>query len=274
MNASDWIQQHGGIAHRRELRDAGLSAYHLRGLRTVGRQWVIAPGASSVLVMAAAAGGRIACLSAAAHLGLSMLHRPETLHVAVAPNSPQGASPGIRFHRSRPILPTRYSDLVESIPDMLSHVTQCLPEVEALIVWESALRRRLVDREFLRRVAWPGPRQRRLARIASDQSDSVLESVFGHQLREVGVRFRQQTRLLGRPVDFVIGEHLVVQLDGLEYHQAAQRRSDIAFDAELKLRGKHVLRFDYAQVVGGHALAVVLRAMAQGLHRVEDFRRT
>lgn len=275
MNATDWIQRHGGIAHRRELRDAGLTAYHLRGLRTVGRRWVIARGAPTELIRAAAEGGRLACVSAAAHLGLSMLHPPETLHLSVAPNSPRAAGPGIRLHRSRPILPTRFSELVESVPDVLSHVAQCLPEAEALVIWESALHRRLLDRAFLERIAWPGPRQRRLVRIASDQSDSVLESLFGHQLREVGVPFQQQARLLGRPVDFLIGERLVVQLDGFEHHQAAQRRSDIAFDAELKLRGRHVLRFDYAQTVTGAARAVTLRAIAQGLHyRAEGIRRT
>jgi len=262
MNVTEWIQRQGGIAHRRDLRDVGLSAHRLRGLATVGRSWVIAPGAPPALVRAASEGGRLACVSAAAHLGLAILHPPETMHLAVAPNNPIGSVPGIRWHRSRPILPSGYADLVESIPDMLSHVAQCLSEAEALIVWESALRRSLVQRELLGRIAWPGPRQRRLARVASDRSDSLL----AHQLRASGVRYRQQARILGRPVDFLVGERLIVQLDGLEYHQAAQRRSDIAFDAELKLRGRHVLRFDYVQTVSGEACATIRRPVAQGLH--------
>ncbi len=150
---------------------------------------------------------------------------------------------------------------------MLSRVAECLPETEALVVWESALHARRIRLDELQRIAWPGTRQRRLAALASDRSASVLETLFACQLRGLGIPYRQQVRLLGRPVDFLVGAHLVVQLDGFAHHQAGQRRSDIAFDAELQLRGERVLRFDYAQVVGEQALAVTLRAMEQGLHR-------
>ncbi len=55
--------------------------------------------------------------------------------------------------------------------DTLSHVAACLPEVEALVVWESALNLRLLDSLALRRIDWPGQRQRHLADIADARSD-------------------------------------------------------------------------------------------------------
>lgn len=266
MDVLEWIRARGGIAHRRDLAAAGWQKHHLRDLTTVGRMWVVVGDPPPEFVRAAAERGALACVSAAAHLGLALLHQPALLHLQIGPGSEQLARPGIRLHRSRPLVPTARTALIESVPDMLSHVAGCLPELEALIVWESALNRGLLVKEELVRIAWPGPRQRRLVDTASSRSDSLLETMLAHQLRRAGIRFEQQVRLLGRPVDALIGERLVVQVDGFEHHRAAQRRSDIAFDAELMLRGWHVIRADYAQVVEDRVVPVVQRALAQRLH--------
>jgi hypothetical protein len=53
----------------------------------------------------------------------------------------------------------------------------------------------------------------------------------------------------GHPVDGLIGEHLVVQIDGFSHHRAEQRRRDLRAGARLVLRGYTVLRFDYVQVL-------------------------
>lgn len=267
MEPSEWIRRRGGIAHRRELEAAGWGAARLRGLEPVGRQWVTTGDALEPLVEAARRRARLACVSAAAQLDLQLLHAPTHLHLHVPRQGTQRPAPDLRLHRSRVIQPVGPYALVESVPDMLANVARCLPFVEALIVWESALRRGHANLAELRRIAWSGPVQRRLARAASDLSDSLLETILLHRLRELGVSCRQQVRLRGRSVDLLVGERLVIQIDGHQFHQAAQRRSDIAFDAQLVLDGLHVLRFDYLQVVQDEAAPVVLRAIAQGLHR-------
>ena len=72
-----------------------------------------------------------------------------------------------------------------------------------------------------------------------------------------------------RFVDGLIGERLVVQIDGFAHHStSAQRSADIAHDAELRLRGYTVLRFSYRQVVHESVLVerTIRRAIAQRLH--------
>lgn len=171
--------------------------------------------------------------------------------------------PGVRLHRSAPIVPARGG--VESVPDMLAHVARCLPELEALVVWESALHHRLVSRRQLERIRWRGPVPRRLASIASDQSESVLETLALHRLRALGLPVRQQVLLRGHRVDLLIDDRLVVQVDGFQFHTAGQRRADIEHDALLELDGRRVLRFAYGDVVERwpHVEAMVIATLAQ-----------
>ena len=75
-------------------------------------------------------------------------------------------------------------------------------------------------------------------------------------------------RIDGHDVDALIGERLVVQIDGFQHHQAAQRRDDIRDDARLVLRGYTVLRFDWKQVLFDwpYVEATIRGAIAQGRH--------
>ena len=88
-------------------------------------------------------------------------------------------------------------------------------------------------------------------------------------LRRWGVRVRQQVVLAGRPVDVLVGDRLVLQIDGYEHHSSsAQRAKDIAHDAELRLRGYTVFRLSYSQVVHDWPAVErrIKRALAAGLH--------
>jgi len=83
------------------------------------------------------------------------------------------------------------------------------------------------------------------------------------------IPIRQQIYVAGRPVDLLIGERLVVQIDGYKHHSSsAQRTKDVALDAELVLRGYTVLRFTYAQVVHDWDFVerTIARAIATGAH--------
>lgn len=105
---------------------------------------------------------------------------------------------------------------------------------------------------------------------ASLLSDSGLETYLVDRLRPFGVDLRQQVWIEGHRVDLLIGQRLVVQIDGYEHHRRAKdRRRDIAHDARLRLLGYTVLRFDYQQVVfeWPDVERTILMAVAQGLHR-------
>jgi very-short-patch-repair endonuclease len=158
----------------------------------------------------------------------------------------------------------------EPLVNVLFHVARCLRPHDALAVWESALRRRKTSAEVLQRIAWRSTAATRFARVAGDLSDSGLETRFVRGMRAAGVMVRQQVRIDGHSVDGLIGEALVVQLDGFEFHSSpADRRRDIEADARLVLRGYTVIRFDYFQVFfdWDHVVETILLAIAQGLHR-------
>jgi len=79
-----------------------------------------------------------------------------------------------------------------------------------------------------------------------------------------------QSEELGEAIDGVIGDCLLIQLDGFAFHSAAgDRRRDLEADARLALRGYTVLRFDFYQVFfrWEYVLDTIATAIAQGLHR-------
>ena len=269
MDLRAWIADQDGIVRREQVRLAGYRGSDIAraALRSVGRQWLALDSAPPALVAAALARSRLACVSAAEHHGLSLLQSPEVPHFWAPPHARVPTALRARQHRSRPLLAPRPEQLVESLPDLLQHVAGCLPHVEALVVWESALRRRLITVGALRRVAWRSATARALASEADSASDSLLETILADALRHLGIPFRQQVRVIAHPVDFVIGMRLVVQLDGHEFHAGrAQRAVDAEHDARLQLEGWRTLRFTYEDVTGRlpHVLDLIRRCLVPG----------
>jgi len=153
--------------------------------------------------------------------------------------------------------------------DLLGHVADCLPHVEARVVWESAVRRGHVSLTGLCRVRSPHLGARSLVREVTGLSDSLIETIAVDGLRHAGIPGRQQVRILGHRVDALVGDRLVLQFDGYAYHSGvAERRRDAEHDARLVLEAHTVLRFTYEHVVGrfDYVLRTVEGAMEQGLH--------
>lgn len=98
-------------------------------------------------------------------------------------------------------------------------------------------------------------------------ADSGLETVVIPRLRWLKLPLRRQVVIAGRPVDVLIGDRLVLQIDG-GHHIGAQRDADNAHDAQLKLMGYHVIRVSYRQVIDDWPSVhdVIALAVAQGLH--------
>jgi very-short-patch-repair endonuclease len=270
----DWLRERGGVAHSRDAVAAGYSGRQMAAAVAAGaalrvrRSWLLLPGTDPRVRRAVAAGGRLTCVSAAAKSGL-WVPAHETTHVAVDARSSRHDRTGLVLHWSSGPVPTVATQSEDPLVNVLFHIARCLPAAGALTVWESAIRKKVVSAGELRHVRWGSTRARALCAAASSLSDSGIETIFVGIMRAVGVRVLQQVRIEGHAVDGLIGERLVIQIDGFAHHSAApDRRRDIAHDARLALRGYTVLRFDYAQVMfePEYVRDTVLAAIAQGLH--------
>ena len=271
VDVMTWLRARGGIASRADAIAAGLRPDALRRpeVRVVARRWLATDAAPPLLVAAAMRRSRITCATAAAQSRLSVLAEPREMHLWVSSHASITAEPDVRLHRAQLLAPL--AGLAVSSTDMLAHVATCLPRIDALVIWESALRKRLVSVAELSRIPWPSRAGRELAGAASAQSDSVLETVLLHALRGLGIAVRQQVALAGHRVDFLIGDRLVLQTDGFEHHSdPVQRRSDVEHDARLMLEGFHVIRLTYDDVITdlSRTLDLIRRAIAQRLHLV------
>ncbi len=277
-NLVDWLSARNGIAHRGEVLRAGFPVAVLRtfvrggGARMIRRAWVALAGARADLVTAAEAGGRVSCVSLARARGWWMPEEVDPhLHLHLIPGSGSARLPddwpGV-LHWSKPIVPSGRR-LTATVEDALAQIAVCVPFDTALVLWESAARKESLATEALRNVRWTSRAARELAEAVTGLSDSGLETLVVVPLRRWGLHVRQQVVLARRPVDVLVGDRLVLQIDGFEHHSSsAQRSSDIAHDAELRLRGYTVLRISYSQIVHDWPAVErrIRRALAAGLH--------
>jgi very-short-patch-repair endonuclease len=266
------VRERGGVARASTLQREGHSRHYLRlavesgSLVRVARDWVAVPDADAELVAAARGGVVLTCVTAARRAGLWVLTE-DRAHVAVSPHGHAARVRALTVHWAEPLVPRHPDSLVDPIENVLSLVAVCQPHEAALTVWESALGKRMVDRAILERMPLP-PAARALREEAQSFADSGLETIFASRLGWLGVRILAQIWILGRRVDHLIGERLVVQIDG-GHHVGPQREADIAHDALLRLHGYTVFRFGYQQLLSDWLFvqSMVMQAIAQGLHR-------
>ena len=253
------------------LQRVGVTAHGLRvareqgALRSVRRGWVAVPDADPMLTAAARRGVVLTCVTLAARRDLWVLDASEP-HVAARPNSGHVGATGATVHWCRPVLPRDPDSCEDSVENALIIAARCQPYEAALALWESALRMGLIDPQALARMPLP-PQARRMLADARPFADAGTETIFITRLRWLGVRLLPQAWILGRPVDCLIGERLVVQIDG-GHHVGPQRTKDIEHDALLKLHGYHVIRISYEQLIHRwhDVQALIMAAVAQRLH--------
>ena len=268
----DAVRARGGVARSMTLQHAGFSPYVIaqavaQGLLVrVRRVWVALPGADRELVSAARDGVILSCITQARRLGLWVLREPE-YHVAASPHARGAVPAGIVVHWAEAVVPRHPDALVDPVENVLSLVAACQPYEAAMTIWESALRQDLVERAALMRLSLSG-RARRILERAVPFADSGLETLFSVRLRWLRVRILPQVWILGHRVDFLIGERLIVQIDG-GHHVGSQRTADIAHDAVLVAAGYHVIRLSYQQIIDDWPAVQdrIVRAVAAGLHR-------
>ena len=197
---------------------------------------------------AALLGGPPACVSAARHEGLWVLARAEPLHVALRPHGHRRPGDAV-VHWDQAA-----QDALEppSVRETLRQILRCCDVEEFLVALESALyQRRLRHADLVWLEANTNAVGREAIAFARADAESGLETLVRWRLRTWGVPVRTQQRLtsVGR-VDLLLGERLIVEVDGVENHESPERRHrDLLRDANAAAWGFITLRFDYAMVI-------------------------
>lgn len=158
-----------------------------------------------------------------------------------------------------------------SIPRILVQIAHCGTEESFFAALESALRQGLLSRDARRWLRAQVPRRLRwLVDFARADADSGLESIVRLRLHRRGVDVRTQVVIheTGR-VDILIGDRLLIEIDGKQNHEGApQRHKDLVRDALSAIWGYETLRFDFAMVVHDWDLVeqAILAKIAAGAH--------
>lgn len=282
-HARDVVARHGHVAERRQLVSAGVpgrglgAALHRGDLIRVRRGWYATPAATAEQRVAVRIGGQLGGPSAAASYGLWVPSRPRDVYVSLKPNAsrlrpvPDGA-------RAVCFWSERVHPVPESTPwrvdvrDAIAQSFTVLPHDEGIALADSALHGRIIDRGDLEVLLSTVPATHRLHVTDFDhRAESGIESLVRRRLHRLGIACRIQVQVegVGR-VDLVIGDRLVIEVDGAEHHSGVQTfASDRRRDLELAARGYRVLRLSYRQVMVDWEFAadVIQSLLHHGEHR-------
>ncbi len=275
MKLSTELSRNGGIGRVQDLVDQGITRYTLKKLVERGdivrpfRGWIALPNTDPALVFAARHHVVLTCVTQAKRLGLWVPFPAERWHAAAPGRGASSDASHMRVHWARPLVPRRPYQLEDPIENVLTYVSECQSREAATVIWESALNQKKI--EYRQLMTLPLDRRARaILAQCTPFSDSGLETLVRSRLRWMRLPLRQQIMVDGRPVDLLIGERLVVQLDGAT-HTGAQRTADIAHDARLIALGYRVIRFSYDQVMfrWEEAQWIIQAAVSRGEHLPE-----
>lgn len=281
----DEIRRLGGAAKTVELRMAGFSksqlsaAVRTRRLLRPRKAWYVLPSTPPALAAAVRVGGRATCVTALHHHEVWLTDHIPLVHVAVHRSASRlRAVSNLRERQTavcdaivhwadtpRPRLATG-SRLFEPPAAVLRDVIGCLRGEELLATIESALNLRYISAsEWTALLAGMSRVEQAFLEQASGLSGSGVETLFVSRIRRLGLRVRQQVQIGPDRVDAVIGDRLVVELDGAKFHDP---HVDRMRDARLVIADRHVLRFDYWQVLYDWRTVeqAVLAAIIRGDH--------
>ncbi|MEV7663069.1 type IV toxin-antitoxin system AbiEi family antitoxin domain-containing protein [Paenarthrobacter sp. NPDC089316] len=255
MELEEFLRYRLGSARTVALRKAGFSERSLAAavasgkLRRIQRGVYCLPKADSHVLAAYCANGRLTCISAARFYRLWALHDPPaTPHISCGNGIPNSGviDHAACTHPPHPFLP------VAGVADVLLHALRCLPELEALVLVQSAISQALLTKDFLRSKL-PGKRNgkaRAVLDMVIPRADSVLEVLAHLHFVRAGLRVTMHAQLPGvGEVDCLINECLVVELDGGTHLEARQVKKDQYRNNASISGGRLVLRYYYADVV-------------------------
>jgi len=238
-----------GIYSTRALTERGLTkkgialSVHDRRLVRLRRGWYADETAEPLVAHAVARGGALTCVSAISAFGVWTLPHPD-LHVRSAPGTQVSGGVGVRVHSSR----TSVTHPVDRPETALAIAIGCLDLRAAVVVVDSVLNRAVIPELVVDRILSATPRGRRVLALCDGRAESGIETLPRLALRSRNLRVRTQVVIpqIGR-VDLLIGERLILEVDGREWHSDFER--DRSRDRELAARGYLVLRASYRQVM-------------------------
>ena len=264
--------QFGGVVRRADLVAHGVDARSLRRSAATGDVIRIRSGlyASPDLPWATRValrhGGVLACVSVARQHGLWVLPLDEIVHVSLPPNGHSRDHDECTCVQHWNAL--AFSTTEVSLVDALLQIRGCLGEDAFFATLESALHHGTLDpigrRELRARITESA---RWLVDLARTDAESGLESLLRLRLHRLGLQLRTQVEIpgVGR-VDFVLGDRLILEVDGRTGHEDPDgRHRDRVRDVVAAAHGFQTLRFDYALVV--HDWPLVEQAILEATGR-------
>jgi very-short-patch-repair endonuclease len=269
MDLVGFLKRVGSAARTSTVRQAGFSDRAIRAAVAGGgvvrrRHGVLAlQAAHEDIVAALSANGLLTCASGARHNGIWVLHEPRPLHLLCR----HGNAKGFVIHRES-VVEAQQIRPVASLTDTLLHSLRCLPDVEAALMVESALRQGRTNLDYLRE-RLPGNRNgaaRKVLSLVDGSADSAIEVLARILFRQAGIRTETQVELSGiGNVDFLLEGRLIVELDGGSHLQPRQVKKDRRRNNAGTVNGYLVLRYDYSQIV--YQRETVLAEVLQVLRR-------
>jgi very-short-patch-repair endonuclease len=280
------LESHGGFARKRFLVAHGATDAQIRAAFRSGRifrirhGWYALPQQAKDVEEAMRVGGILAGPSAASSYGVWTVASTE-LHVSVRKNSCRLRMPSDhrqRFLKNPNSRLTVYWDQTHQRPNAgvfrvplstaILQIYHRRGEDEAIASIDSALHNRLLSSRQLEIAELP----RSVLELADARAESGIESMARIRLRRINILSQLQVEVpgVGR-VDLVVGDRLVIELDGEEFHSGPKEfAADRVRDAKLTSLGFIVLRFSYDQVVHDwESVEAAVRAIVDaGLHLV------
>lgn len=280
----------GGVLPARAFQRAGVSEADLATavrhgtLMRVRRGWYATADAARDVVRAVRVGGTLTAASSCRLHGLWLLDDP-LLHVRVPATASRLRSPDdacdsldreahavcVHYRPVRPADGPVDRPARDGLASSIAEMFRCAGTVPAMVALESALNRKLLSFQSLELIreltpAWAG----RALNLASAESDSGLETIARLLLHRLRTRVRTQVSIPGvRRVDLLVGDRLILELDGRTFHSGGDFERDRAQDLELVLRGYVVVRISYRMVTSDwdRTHRAVAELVRRGLHR-------
>ncbi len=275
LNPHTTLSRLGGLAHGSVLQRCGLTrpalakAVRRGAIERLRPGLFAAAGLDAGIRVAALHGGALTCAQALRVHGIWVLNDDDSPHVWVGRRGRIHEHSGCRCvsHYFRGEVPLGIVD----VETALVQLYRCEGDESFFASLESALHLSKISRAGLLRVRAAVPASARwLVDLAHAKSESGLESLLRLRLHVLGLVLAAQVVIpgVGR-VDFVIGDRLIIEVDGKQNHAGqSKRHKDLMRDAEASALGYETLRFSYAQLV--HEWPTVQAAILGALTRLAD----
>ena len=280
-----FIRENGGALSYRQFDAGGIprtavsAAVRAGAIERVRRGWFTTADAPLDVVRAVRVGGAVTAASAARLGGLWLLGDP-LLHVRVPSSTGRLRSPdpsNMPLDRSRHRVCVHYRSLPgisgarDPLTLALAEMLTCAEPTAAIVAMDSAVSLGLLSiADFATVRALALPSRRHLVDRVDPGSASGIETVVRLFLRTHGIRHRVQVRFSGvGRVDLLIGDRLILEIDGEQFHTGPEFEADRRRDLELVMRGYLVIRLSYRMVLNewDAVSSGILQLVRRGEHR-------